>query len=328
VPPTLFGFTWEAPAPGSGYVLDEWQPSFRAPGRPRLGEPEPVIVAPEGMGLRTYEPLRDETGLFRIFADTEPTPEGALAFANLYGLLGDHGLIADLRERLSWPYETLGWEYEYSARFWVGLILEVRSLVGLWDAAREGDRGRLAGFVRWHEGGIELRRPLPRSDYLPEPPPVETTVWTRAERPEVLGLFPRGDLVGPTLFYLQEVLSARLEGIASPRLTWDRVRKRPSVQVVPHSLWGAICLQFALAVEGDRQYQRCPVCGRWFELSPSLNRTNRKTCSVSCRMRVYRGRQERARQLHEAGKTFKQIAKELGVKDVKIVKGWISNRKG
>jgi hypothetical protein len=34
-----------------------------------------------------YQPLTDETGLFRILADTDSTPEGCLAFANNSGLL-------------------------------------------------------------------------------------------------------------------------------------------------------------------------------------------------------------------------------------------------
>ena len=47
------------------------------------GKLEPVRAWP----VRQYAPLED-TGLFRAFADTEPTPEGVLTFADTYGMLG------------------------------------------------------------------------------------------------------------------------------------------------------------------------------------------------------------------------------------------------
>jgi DNA-binding NarL/FixJ family response regulator len=85
----------------------------------------------------------------------------------------------------------------------------------------------------------------------------------------------------------------------------------------------------ARAIDGDRRYQQCPVCRRWFELTPGVHRADKLTCSQACRTRAYRHRQEKAVQLHAEGRTVRQIAKEIG-SDVKTVRGWIQNsgRKG
>ena len=38
--------------------------------------------------VRRYQPLKEHTGLFQIFADTESNPEGVQEFAAKFGLLG------------------------------------------------------------------------------------------------------------------------------------------------------------------------------------------------------------------------------------------------
>jgi hypothetical protein len=100
-----------------------------------------------------------------------------------------------------------------------------------------------------------------------------------------------------------------------------------ALQVKPNSLLGALWIQFALAVAGNKKYRACATCRQWFELSPQIARTSKLFCSEACRSQAYRNRKEKAHLLAAEGKTFKQIAEELG-SDLKTVQEWLKHRKG
>src|SRR5690242_8337086 len=51
---------------------------------PCIAEKQPIEVG----GSKLYEPLKENTGLFREFAETAPSTEGVLQFATRYGFLG------------------------------------------------------------------------------------------------------------------------------------------------------------------------------------------------------------------------------------------------
>jgi predicted nucleic acid-binding Zn ribbon protein len=87
-------------------------------------------------------------------------------------------------------------------------------------------------------------------------------------------------------------------------------------------LMPALWLQFAFAVAEDKQYRRCAVCDRAFELAPGENRADRRFCSDRCRIRAYRQRKAQACEMRTAGKHLREIAKEFDT-DVATVKGWV-----
>jgi hypothetical protein len=107
------------------------------------------------------------------------------------------------------------------------------------------------------------------------------------------------------------------------KLSWNAAAKSGEVHAVPTNLFAALCLQFALALADNKNYQRCASCGKWYELLPGVNRADRQTCSQTCRTRVYRQRKERAIALHAEGKTARAIARELDAK-VGAVQKWIT----
>jgi hypothetical protein len=84
-----------------------------------------------------------------------------------------------------------------------------------------------------------------------------------------------------------------------------------------------VWLQFATVVSENLVYGRCPECGTWFEVAPNAARSSRRFCSTGCRSKAYRERQDRARQLHTAGKTFEEIAAELE-SDAATVRKWVT----
>ncbi len=66
------------------------------------------------------------------------------------------------------------------------------------------------------------------------------------------------------------------------------------------SLIGAMWLQLALAIDGNRVYKTCPVCGEWWDASAS--RSHRETCSDTCRKaRNRRNRKSAGAEGPEAG---------------------------
>jgi hypothetical protein len=84
---------------------------------------------------------------------------------------------------------------------------------------------------------------------------------------------------------------------------------------------------FAVAVGEDKDYARCPVCGRWFERSPGVNRAHKQYCSGACRVSATRQRQARALEMRAGGATAESIAAELET-DLATVERWIVGKKG
>jgi hypothetical protein len=296
-------FAWWVPDNGTGF---EWQDSDS-----QLG---PVLFCSPKHTLRQYFPLTDVNGLFRQFVETEPTRDGILDFANQFGSLSFNNKWVRFIDE---PYAK-----------WKSCILCLRYVVDLWDAARSGDQAKLAAAVQW-----KLSRSVGTHVIIHVPQDLTNLAQEAGNlRPFDTSCFwmhslQVGDLIQPALKFVENKLNDFMEGLVSPHLRWDCAGKRPDLQLTPHNLLGAIYLQFALAVDGNKDYRQCPSCGKWFELSTHGARADRLTCSDACRFRAYRQRQERARQMHAEGKTFKEIAKELG-STVATVKGWIAKGKG
>jgi hypothetical protein len=106
-----------------------------------------------------------------------------------------------------------------------------------------------------------------------------------------------------------------------------RPRNQPPLHLVPSTLLGALWVQLAEAVSGDKVLHQCQACRRWFELSPETNRISRVYCSDACRSRAYRSRKERARELAAAGTPIRKIARMLD-SDEQTVAGWVEGKEG
>jgi hypothetical protein len=302
-------FTWMAPADGTGIEL--------------LPGPPPALRAPAGLALRAYEPLRQETGLFLTLAASDATPEGACAFANRYGLLGGRVPALVVRGVLREP------EVEDFHKDWQPRVNKLRHFVALWEALRRGDGDAAREVVR--RSGDQV---LVRCDF-----PLDQSVGRFQRRggffvasPLAVGVLPSvmaisGDDRILAWWVLMHQINALLAGKVHLYLSWHPGASHPHLLHQPHTLWGAVCLQFAQAVGGNQDFQRCPVCSRWFLLEPGVNRANRLSCSSACRQRAHRLRVKRTRELRAEGKGFREIAKEVG-SNVKTVKGWLSDTKG
>jgi hypothetical protein len=298
---------------------------------------------PESGGTRWYEPLREEPALFRKFADMLPDPEHILRFANEYGNLGEF-------ERELGPGETsLGMRIVKAEPLigWVGMIRSMCQAVSLWDLAMDGDTKALGERICWEENllvyrppfhwmlrgayqdrwdswiGPEHQDPICHAELFNDREPLRNSEYDQSQSVRLFG-----DIVTAALFAVQRIINPWLTGAPDRRgpflrLDMEIESRRPRLRHWPSNLGTALWLQFATAVSENRRYHQCKECGKWFEVPRRGGRISREYCSNSCRTTAYRGRQEKARQLHSEGKQLKEIARELGT-DVKTARGWIS----
>jgi hypothetical protein len=297
--------------------------------RPFLTHGRPIGAG--GFRVRQYLPLSAFSGLFRVFADTEPNHDGIKAFADRFGPLG--GDIAEqipLYDQPNAEGVPLGTGEPLSA--WSDEILMMRFAIDIWEAARNGDVATLERVIHWKpdNSGVEIagHPGVPRGR-VPEAPARVERAWIAGTHlgDDVLGRFIPGDLVKPALHYVQSTINERLEGRASPRLLWDAKRERLGLYIVPDGLVGALWLQFARAVERDSRFRQCAECGIWFELAPGTARADKLYCSTPCRTKAYRQRQAEAARLHGEGRSIEDIAREVE-SDPDTVRGWLERKRG
>jgi hypothetical protein len=301
--PDDFVFSWPVPDTG-GFLWREQNGAL-------------LLVEAEGTTFRYYHPLRQRTALYRTFADTDPSPEAALRFANLYG-----ALLSPV-----WP------EAKEDFSRWKKEIVWMREAVRLWELAKEGKEEELSRCIRrkgqlvyydppasvWKEFGFTQ----PWSKY----PRAKTQGYEGADILTQAGLpadaVEKGDVVRPAWLLLWLIINGRMAQDVSPVGVFHLQRGASEIRHRPKTLHGALWLRLALAVCGDHQGQRCEVCGSAFDLAPGENRIDRRTCSATCRTKLYLLRKKRAQQLRADGWALKRIAKEVG-SDVNTVKKWLS----
>lgn len=353
------GFTWSQaiglePEPHEAWdealqpvgELHRWLQRQLEPWEEPSGTPSPHVQ-------RT---LQEHPALFRKFAEIpipyvrggtiqqsgrDPAVDAARAafqvasveFADRFGWLGIGSFLThpeeleQAPERLSAERRSIGEAEE----LWAIHITSMRQAVELWQAVLLNDHQMLSSRFRLDKDhgqhvvyylhpdfgnwGIELESV---DSSIPE------AVLAETHLPEGEDLVPsaqRGDFGPAALARAHFTVNQNLEEHCSPRLLRDGTRTR--LQIFPKNLAGALWLQLAMAIDGNKDYRRCDECGEWFEVSPDTARTNRRYCMDRCRVKAYRGRQTKARELAASGKSVDEIAAELG-SDTGTVSGWLA----
>jgi hypothetical protein len=200
----------------------------------------------------------------------------------------------------------------------------MKEAVQLWRMMQADDRDGLAQVIRWDEDERGVRYAAPQ--WAPD----ENDGWLIASfnhNREAFSRLTPGELSRPAGLCLLQMFH-QYAALSDVRLYagWDGERQRIAGSLSPSSLLNAMWTQFFFAVTEGKQYRQCRECGKWFEVSPQVNRTSRQTCSNTCRNRGYQRRQEAARAMHAQGKTFKEIAKALET-EVASVKKWVASTK-
>jgi hypothetical protein len=199
----------------------------------------------------------------------------------------------------------------------------MKAPVSLWEAIHAKDTSVLAKCIRWPSPDHVTYEWPPSTEWI-TPWSTKATIASREINSHLLDRFRPGDVIMPARIYLQEVVNKSLEEFVAPRLLWTD-REKMGLFIVPSTLIGCLWLQLAKAIAESCKFRICEGCGKSMLVSPegSGYRTNRKTCSNACRIRLYSRRKLEARQLRSQKLTVREIAKRLDT-DTGKVKKWIA----
>ncbi|MDR3686919.1 MAG: hypothetical protein P4L93_08195 [Coriobacteriia bacterium] len=272
---------WTTRRPGIARLRGQSNVDSAAIDRPDPGD---RWLSWESTSERRYRPLRDHPELFLLFAGLSGEAQ-YLSFAEEYGpLLGIE--TAEL------------WEYESAT---------MRSSIHLWQGLREGrPADALSDFthaIRFTTAHRDWFVPTLKRDY-DETRRVPDAAGTHLTLPEGLQRYHEEQrhlgavrLDTPTREVAQIVLERTIDDALTRYRIAPVVRREQTaygtglrVSLAPRQLGGALWLQFALAVDGNRKYRVCPECGKWWDATDA--RSHKQVCSDKCRAaKSYRLRQ-------------------------------------
>jgi hypothetical protein len=234
---------------------------------------------------RGYRELKDNSGLFLTFAGLNPNkPDDLIAFANTYGPLGEDILIYDRRKGPGLEDVIVVGD---TAEFWTQEITAMKTVVHLRQMLTNRDEHPIAKLIHW----VGKKAVRYQSSQLTK------TIASIHDNQELFQHFTPGEVILPAWYYVQQVINEHLATRLSPRLQregYDATKTHPlwDLYFFPHNLIGALWLWFAQAVAGGREDKQCVNCGKPFIVSPDTARTNKRSCSNSCRTQVWRKRRK------------------------------------
>jgi hypothetical protein len=279
-----------------------WTDKKTGDGRQRVLEAKAPGSHPPAL---SYNPLRDRPGLFRDFGLLNATETAIAEFADRNGLLG--GVRPDTFSQIPEPFSL-----------WAGQIRAMKAAIDLKELLRRKDAESLGSWIAWESdgaGNVFVYATWAGGKEL---------ISSSRVGVDILEQFPTGDLLGPARSFLESLVNRNVAERVQFRLRHHE-SGNASLASWPRNLLGALWLQFA-EYHAGKELRWCVECTKCFAIRERA-RSDVQYCSVACRNRAYRKRQEQARALHAEGKTAKQIAQEIE-SDVKTVKRWISTWKG
>jgi len=237
------------------------------------------LAVPYGPEGELYNPLAAYTGLFKTFArlgmkrgvlltskGIAKNKPGIVAFAAKFGLLGSNKLDAGIRIE---QVDGVPQQLEMFDK-WVEEISKLSRAVALWEAIRLEDRAFLKKHIRH---SVKTKSFTYKSEYAGVSLSEEFYKSIQHE-------------YSPHEYILKELVNTHLVTSSAALL----VKNAGQFEVfnMPHSLIGALWQQFAQAIAGNRTYKTCEWCG--IEFDATVFRSDRKTCSDSCRVLLSRNK--------------------------------------
>lgn len=284
-------FWWDVPS--SGYA---WTP-LETPVEGLRSKHDRYLLAAHGLerGFTRYRPLDDRPALFHTFAALPlPLTEGAvIEFADAHGWLGLHSSLFNSRgssgamihgERIE------DWAYE---------IEQIRLCIGAWEAIRRQELDLLSRYAAHLQSEANAVEHFLEATGLAQMIPDGMGFAPFAFEPNALRPAEQ-DLAESILIATIQRINSRLREHVSVSLLHDASSTSgAAMRVTPKNLLGAVWLQLAQAVDGNKTYRACDACGDWFELAPDsmystrakgVGRSNRRYCSDRCKSLAYRRR--------------------------------------
>lgn len=229
----------------------------------------PTLFATKGV---RYQPLRDHPALFREFVGLSGSADAYAAFADRYGPLDSYIEFGSGERIGDWKHHHRRMQDAFALFMALKQRGEARVVASMSDPATHS-RGEVRTFGSLH--GLDVSGLSPREivqSMLAQQ--IQLTMWN--------------ERVAPALVMNQSPFGTGL------RLTYGA-----------DNLIGAMWLQFAFAVDGDRTYRDCPVCGKWWDATEA--RSHKAVCSDKCRAKksynARKKREEAAKSTEGGGET-------------------------
>ncbi|MDA1054801.1 MAG: hypothetical protein O3C40_30610 [Planctomycetota bacterium] len=284
--------------------------------------PKPFAANPPAMAITPdfYRDMPREPALFKVFADLQPTHEAIIEFADIYGSLCGNAFTGRSGKVDFAGDPFVVWRYH---------ILTMRHWLTIWDLVSEGNKERLLTYAQSKPSfGVELRVDVIEKNSMEAYDRHRFGVARIIEAPRKQCLMVARkqvwDAVEEHLFTSQfleanDDLFVFLFGLQydTGNEVGEFTLQKRGEGLLPY-LW----LQFADSLVENKRYRRCSTCNKPFELVPDIARTNKLFCKDACKLKAYRSRKRKAREMRGQGKTLQEIARHFG-SDFKTVKGWV-----
>jgi hypothetical protein len=186
---------------------------------------------------------------------------------------------------------------------WRHEIILLRRLVEIWEAVKVKNLNVLQRYIEWRREDVVFRTSSEANGR--EFSESFSIIASATNKPEVFASFKRGDVLSPSMWYLQQTINEQLqEHKVCARLLWEAGLNSMRLHIVALNLIGCMWLQFAKAVEGEKKYRQCENCFGWIEVGGGkASRSDKKFCSPTCKATAHRKKRERARELAAGGAT-------------------------
>lgn len=241
------------------------------------------VMPGEEYVYETYDPLKQKQNLFRLFGAVPPDRSAILRFANEYGLIGVPSKLYRTHHKGSKKLIPITGEMFQD---WTNAIQAMHWALKIWDWIERKQTSMLAHHIQKNQLTSSYEWLFV---YKPGEPYDPRSLYSRPIR-STAQLKNPNDVSFAAMFLLQDWVNTKLKGTVTPRLVFQQNHKRMLLYNTPSSLLGAMWLQLAQTITGDKKHRQCKVCGEWFEISKD-GRTKRSLfCSGACKSRDYRNK--------------------------------------
>ena len=216
---------------------------------------------------RTFDPFAEHTGLFLTFARLPVTEDAILNFANRYGWLGRRERVV---QESDLPEDDMS-------------TAELEEIAYSWDIAEHSEFSG-EGITAWDHEITRMRKAV--------------DLWKELRNHEKRTTIDR---LAPTKTkqeitagwrHLEALANSSLGSTGGVRLSWDGDQTEFRFQFQTEGLGKTLWLQFARAIVGKKEYERCKHCHSYFEIGPGAGRKGKAYCTDACKSAAWRSRKE------------------------------------